>query len=80
MLATTDIVKTVKETGLGMTRPLLGELPVLGTSGLLERGVCRGITGMEFVKRMLERPPLPNDPTAADVKMDSTLDDGCDEG
>ena len=80
MLATFDIVKTVKETGLGKTRPLLGELAVPGTSGLLERDVCRGITGMEFVKRMLERPPLPNDPTAADVKMDSTLDDGCDEG
>ena len=79
MLATFDIVKTVKETGLGKTRPLLGELAVLGTSGLLERDVCRGITGIEFVKRMLEGPPLPSDPTTADVKMDSTLDDGCDE-
>ena len=80
MLATTDIVKTVKETGPGKTRLLLGEVAVSGTSGLLERDVCSGITGMEFVKRMLDRPPLPNEPTAADVKMDSTLDDGCDEG
>ena len=80
MLATFDIVKTVKETGLGKTRPLLGELAVPGTSGLLERDVCRGITGMEFVKRMLERPPLPDDPTTVDVKIDGTLDDGWGEG
>ena len=80
MLATPDVVKTVKETGLGKTRLLLGEMAVLGTSGLLERDVCRGITGMVFVKRMLERPPVPNDPTAADVEMDSRLNDGCDEG
>lgn len=80
MLPTTEVVKTVKETGLGKTRPLLGEMAVLGTSGLLERDVCKGITGMVFVKWMLERPPVPNDPTAEAVKMDSTLDDGCDEG
>lgn len=79
VLETLDAAETVKETKLGKTGLLLGEVAVLGTSGLLEMAVCSGITGMVFVKRMAESTPVPGTSAVEDLKIDGRLDDGCDK-
>ena len=79
VLEAPDVAETVNETKLGKTRLLLGELDVPDTSGLLEMAVCSGITGIVFVNRVAERPPVPCAPAAEDVEIDSRVKDGCDK-
>lgn len=79
VLETRDAAETVKETKLGKTRLLLGEVAVLGTSGLLEIAVCSELTGMVFVKRMAESTPVPGTSAVEDLEIDGRLDDGCDK-
>lgn len=74
-----DVTETVNETKLGKTRLLLGELGVPYTSDLLEVAVCTGITGMVFVNRVVERPPVPGALAAEDVEIDSRVNDGCEK-
>lgn len=57
VLEAPDVAKTVRETELGKTRPLLGEAVVPGTSGLLDMAVCSWITGMVFVNTVAGRLP-----------------------
>lgn len=70
VLEAPEFAETVKETMLGKTRLLLGEAVVPGTSGWLENAVWSGMTGMVFVKRMAERPPVPGTPATEDAEID----------
>lgn len=79
VLEAPDVTETVNETKLGKTRLLLGALGVPYTSDLLEVAVGSGITGMVFVNREVERPPVPGALAAEDVEIDSRVNDGCEK-
>ena len=74
-----DVPKTVKETALGKTRPLLEEPAVLGTSGWLETAVCSGIGVMVFVNRVAEKLPEPCALAAEKVEINGRVNVGCDK-
>ena len=74
-----DVPKTVKETGLGKTRPLLEEPALPGTSGWLETAVCSGINGMVFVNGVAERPLVPYAAAAEEVETNGRNTDDCDK-
>lgn len=77
VLETPAVAEAVKETKLGKPRTLLEVAAVPGTSGLLEKAVCSGITGMVFVKRMGERPPVLSVSAREDVEIDNKAKEGC---
>ena len=79
VLEVPDVPKTVKETKLGKTRPLLEEPAVPGTSGWLETAVCSGISGMVVVNGEAERLPVPCTPAAEEVEINGRVNEGCDK-